>query len=431
MKKNSVKILFVLIPLLIVSYLFFVNRIIISIRLNELQKYLEDTDANEGNIDNIALIATYEIHKKIYEERMSQDEADTAEHKLDSLSLPLHSPGIIYGGINTILTLPAVSLINFNRRMLGKPPVNYEKNNDLAYRELDQAFYYEKNFMFKRAIPLYSRALESNIFNERYRSSILLRQGYCYALSGNNDKAMSNYSKVIKDYSQESSAITASILIRYLEGFRMARERVLLNESDPLLKSRMLVNLLAYEQALKIIEDTETKATSKDIPSLQYFKAQCYSGLGQPEKAVENYLSVIISSPSSPYAKYSNRKLYKIGKAAGGNNEILAVSRKINARLNDPVLTDLITTEKDSDSNRTVSSDPIKIKVPEKLSGKVAEMTSELKAPADVILVIVTNDGNTFKGRLIQKSSTHVSIQTSIGRVDVNKDRITKISELK
>ena len=88
MKKKFYRILLLLAPLLIAGYLIYINEIIISIRTDELKRFLQDIDKNEGNIDHISLIATYEIHKKIYEERLSQDDADAAEHKLTTLSLP-------------------------------------------------------------------------------------------------------------------------------------------------------------------------------------------------------------------------------------------------------------------------------------------------------------------------------------------------------
>lgn len=428
MKKNFKVLLIIFIPLFVVLYLFYVNRVIITIRLNELRNYLQETDKSEGGIDHISLIATYEIHKKIYESRMSRDEADSAEFRLNSLSLTPQSSETLTGGFNRLIMIPALYLINFNRLMLDKPPVNLQITDDHSFRELDKAYYYERNLMFRLAIPLYDEALKNNIFSARDESSILLRQGYCNAMAGYNDSAMTNYRKIIKDFSQESSAITASILIRYLEGFTSARDNVLLNESDPVLKSRKLVDLLAYEQALKIIEDIEHKAAPGDIPSLQYFKARCYSGLGEPAKAVENYITLITGFPSSPYAKYANRKLYMIGKSAASGNEILDISRRLNRKLNDPVLTEFIKTDKDSVSAGIIYSEPVIIKVPEKLAGMIAEMTSEVKTSADIFLVIVTNDGNTFKGRLIQKNNDAISIETSIGRIDVKRNKILKVS---
>lgn len=418
-----------IIPLLIAGYLIFVNKIVISIRLNELKNYLQETDKNEGGIDHIALIATYEIHKKIYEERMTQDDADTAENQLRSLTLRIMPDPAESADINSIIALPALYIINLNRKILGKPSVSYQKSNDRQFKVLDEAYYFERNFMFKRAIALYDEALENHTFNSRYRSSIILRQGYCYALTGSHDQAMKNYNTIIRDYSQESSAITASILIRYLEGFTLARERVLIAESDPVLKSRKLVSLLAYEQALKIINEIESKAAASDLPSIQYFKARCYSGLGEPEKAVENYLKVVTSSPGSPYAKYSNRKLYMIGKAAGGDNKIVELSENFNKRLNDPVLAEIIKTGKDSYSDDIAGADAIKVNVPDSLKENVEKFSNRNTPIKETFLVITTSDGNTFKGRLIEKNIDYVALETSIGRIDVKKEKITKVTE--
>ncbi len=418
-----------IIPLLIAGYLIFVNNIVISIRLNELKTYLQETDKNEGGIDHIALVATYEIHKKIYEERMSQDDADITENNLRTLSLQIRTDQAEYGNVNSIVTLPALYIINFNRRILGKPPVSFKSSNDRQFKELDEAYYFERNFMFKRAIALYDKAIENHTFNSRYISSILLRQGYCYALAGNHDRAMKNYNKIIRDYSQESSAITASILIRYLEGFTLAKEKILIAESDPVLKSRKLVNVLAYEQALRIINDIESKAAPTDLPSIQYFKARCYSGLGEPEKAVENYLKVVTTSPDSPYAKYSNRKLYMIGKSAGGDNKIVELSENINKRLNDPVLTEIIKTGKGFSSEGITGADAIKVNVPDSLKEKVEKLTSVNATIKETFLIIITSDGNTFKGKLIEKNIDYISLETSIGRIDVKRDKITKITE--
>ncbi|HPF08069.1 MAG TPA: hypothetical protein PK293_18635, partial [Spirochaetota bacterium] len=149
LKDKSFKIFMVFIPMLIAGYLFFVNKIVISIRLNELKTYLQETDKNEGGIDHIALIATYEIHKKIYEERISQDDADTAENKISSLSLPIRHAPEESGDISSAIKLPALYIINFNRKVLGKPPVNFHRSNDREFKVLDEAYYYERNFMFK------------------------------------------------------------------------------------------------------------------------------------------------------------------------------------------------------------------------------------------------------------------------------------------
>lgn len=429
MKKNVAIILSAVLSLILIIFLFLVNEMVISIRLNELKSYLQDMDKNEGSVDHIALIATYEIHKKIYEERITQDMADSIEQKLNSISLPLKTDQSLSYDLYSMFSFPAVLMININRTILGKPPIRYKISSDASFNEISQAYYYEKNFFFKKAIVEYDKVLLNNNLSSTLKASVLLRQGYCYALAGADGKAMANYNIIMTEYSDESSAITASILARYLEGFNLAREKVLSGESDPVLKSEKLVSLLAYEKALDIINSSESKAGSKDLPRLLYFKARCYSGLGHPEKAVENYLKVITSAPESPYAKFSNRKLFMIGTSAVENNVILETSKSINKKLEDPVLSQMIEDRKDAVPSAVIINTHAGLGVPESLKEKVWKMTAKGKRAESVFLVIYTSDGNTFKGKLIEKNDIVISIETSIGRIDVKKDKITRVVE--
>ncbi len=442
MKKLIIAVVIIIIPLIITAFLFLVNDIIISIRLGDLKIYLQELDQNEGNIDHIGLIATYEIHKKMYEDRMTQDNADAIEQMMNSLAIQAKNkpvvPPVKYG----LISLPAIQLINLNRKIIGNPPLKYRQDAYLRYADLDMAYYYERNFLFKRAIPLYEKALENTDLDSALKASILLRQGYCYALADSNQKAENNYRTVIEKYSQESSAITAVILLRYLEGFRLARERVLSGDADPVVRSQKLVNLLAYEQALKVIKDIERTADPKDLPRIKYYKARCYSGLGKPEEAFETYFQVIVKAPDSQYAKYSNRKLYLMGITAGSENKIIEISKELNKELKDPVLEQMI---KDHNNVR-VSEYPnqyfTNLKAPAELiprdfiekvesaekSAKPAERPVEKAPPVkDTFLVIITSDGNTFKGTLIEQNESYVALQTSIGRINVKREKITQI----
>lgn len=427
LKKIIYPVLITALSLIIIYFLLYINEIVISIRLNELKSYLQDADHNEGGIDHIALIATYEIHKKVYEERITQDTADAIENKISILSLPGSVLKSKDRDIYNMVSYPALFVINFNRKILGKVPVSYKWNRDDEFKELDKAYYCERNFLYKQAITHYGKALENGNLNPGLASSIILRQGYCYALAGYSDKALKNYQTVIADYSQESSAITASILMRYLEGFTLARNRVMLDSSDPIMKSQRLVNLLAYEHALKIINTIEHKAGSKDLPRIQYYKARCLSGLGQPEKAVENYLKVVTSAPDSAYAKYANRKIFSIGASAGGDNKLLDISKSINKKLNDPVLNRMIENQGKTGPVGGVIADLIRINIPAKIQERIKRIPVMYLDPEEIDVMIITSDGITYKGKLLEKSSDKISIQTSIGRIDLNNNEIKNV----
>ena len=85
MKKITITAVIVVISLIITAFLFFINDIVISIRLNELQANLLEQDKSESSMDHIGLVATYQINKNIYEKNLSQENADALEAKVMSL----------------------------------------------------------------------------------------------------------------------------------------------------------------------------------------------------------------------------------------------------------------------------------------------------------------------------------------------------------
>jgi tetratricopeptide (TPR) repeat protein len=397
--------------------------------MNELKTYLRDLDFYEAGVDHISLIATYEINKKIYEKRITQAAADSIEHKISYLQVNQlrESSDNKY----EIFFYPALYIINFNRTVLGKPPVKYASEKEVFFRDLDQAYYYERNYLFKKAISFYNRVLQVRNLNSTLRTSILLRKGYCYALSGSENKAQENYNRVIKEFGHEGSAVTATVLLRYLEGFSRARKRVLSDNADSLVKSRKLVSLLAYEKALEVLNDASKKASPEDIAQIEYFKARSYRGMGNSEKAVESFLKVITSNPDSVYARYSNRQLYIIGTNLGGSNKIREISKEINLKLKDPLFDQMAEHTDGSLKNMNMEIETVNVVIPEKVAEEVKNIDAKSDDNKEVYVTIITSDGNRFIGRLLKKSGTHISIRTSIGRVDVSREKIVEVLEKK
>ncbi len=433
MKTKVTLIIVVFAAICITVFLGIINHIALSVRLNEMKTSLQDLDHREGSVDHIGLVATYEIHKKIYEERLEHGRADAIEQRLDTLIMREKEEARLKQSGYGIILMPAVWMINLNRKVLGKKPLHYSADSDAVTIDLDVAYYFERNFLFKRAIQAYDKVLNKRGIDDALRASVLLHQGYCYALAGINNKAKGNYQTIIRDFGRENSAITATILSSYMEGFARARERVLGSVADPLLRSRKLVNLMAYEQALEILEKEETVANPRDLPFIRYTKARCYSGIGRPAKAAETYLAVITGAPSSEYARLSNRKLFAIGSRAGGDNAIRRVSIRINERLKDPVITEMLGNQKELPPIVPEAYRISDIEITERILRQADIFASKAEKPSrvDRFLVIETSDGNTFKGTVIEDTGEHIALMTSIGRINVKKNRVTRISEKK
>jgi tetratricopeptide (TPR) repeat protein len=430
-KKIIATAIIIIASIITMTFLILMNDIMISIRLNELKSNLQDIDRREGSIDNVGLVATYEIHKKLFEDRISQEEADAIEQRINSLVILEKEKNLRSDVMFTVLSFPALTVINFNRRVLGKTPLAYFPGDDSDHIHIDLAYYYERNFRFNRAIELYNKSLINDNLTSSLRAGALLHQGYCYALSGFNDKARRNYLTVIENYSQESSAITATILLKYLEGFRLARERVLNTKGDPLATSQHLVNLLAFKQALSILTTAESNARPGDLPRIKYFMGRCFTGMGETNKAVENYLQVITSSPSSPYAIYANRKLFIAG-SSGGSEKIQKLSIELNKAFSDPVLTRMIEDRGRITTNKNIDKNAIKIDIPPNLKATVDTLIAnknETGLKKGHYYIIFTSDGNIFRGTLIGQTTGHIAIMTSIGRIDVKQSRVVRVTE--
>ncbi|PKL39115.1 MAG: hypothetical protein CVV44_09625 [Spirochaetae bacterium HGW-Spirochaetae-1] len=431
MKKNRNIILLIPATVIFISFIMMVNDTMISIRLNELTMLLQDIDRSEGRIDNIGLVTTYETHKKLFENRMTQDKADAIEYKINSLANLKTENNNQFASMFSLFSLPAIRVINFNRLMLGKIPLTYHHENDPVSINVDLAYYYERNFHYKRAIELYDKSLAETNLPDSIRAGILLHQGYCYALSQLDGKARKNYLIIIEKYGRENSAITATVLLRYLEGFSLARQRVLSGKDDSLSQSQQLVNLLDYKRALAILDAVEHEAKPEDISRITYFKARCFAGMGETKRAVDNYLKVVTSDPSSQYARCSNRKLFILG-SRSGEKELVEISMQLNTKLNDPELSRMIKENDVNTDNGIEKQNTIKIDLSADTREKIEKIVSQKKEPemkADRYLVIHTSDGNTFKGTIIEETADHIALKTSIGSINVKKDRIIKITD--
>ncbi len=432
MKTTVVNFTILFLAVAAAGFLQMLNSAAVSIRFRNMSALLQGADDLERSVDHISLIATYEIHRKIYEERLTRDEADSLEHSLALQTAEADGGTRAKGQAPvSVLEVPALALMNFNRMILGKPPVELGAVSSANVRELDLAYYQERNFMFGKAAASYARALELREVSGAVRAGVLLRQGYCYALSGKTANAERNYRKVISEYPQANSSVTASILLKYLRGFSETERRILSGGKDGLWKSRKLVELFAYGAALDIIDSMESSVPELHRASLKYYRARCYSGMGKPQKAAEEYLSVITSSPMSPYARYANRKLFMIASSAGNSRELLETSVRLNETLKDPVLGSMIEKQKEAGlpEPEKTGDEALSVKTPENMEKAVSDVIQLRRSEVVRYVTVVTRDGNTFKGRIVKKDDDTISIETSIGLIDIKRELVQKIKD--
>ncbi len=430
------------------------NDINIQIRIKELRVFLQRSSREDNSIDHIGLVMKYRLHKEMYENRIAVEDTSIIEARINSiLSGRAEESNDLPAGYG-YLSIPVLHVINLIRSVTGMPHIEAVKEDDLNL-SLEVAYYFERNKDYKRAIALYNQILNEPSSGRALKAGVLLHQGFCYSIIGDFEKAKSKYLTVIKDYSEINTAVTAAVMLRYLEGFRTEIEKVLATEKDSTLKGEKLYKLIAYTQSYEVLKRIENTALSSEKEKIKFFKGRTLEEIGEAGKAVEIYQQIITDNPQSEYAASANRRIFLVGSVNYEGEKIKQLAIENNRLVNNDTLNKMI--EEDSkfkikESNNKEILKSIKIKDPfaEKLtsgdfslgiqSGLIDRMikkaeerandkksiTNNKSTPDKVKVKIFTNDGNIFTGILMKETPDQIVINSSLGVIKINKSKISR-----
>ncbi|MCP4130237.1 MAG: hypothetical protein GY754_04580 [bacterium] len=456
MKKRSYRVEIVLMGAMVlaIGLTLLVNDININIRNRELKQYLAASERSDNGLDHMILVMTYDTHKKMYEKRITREKADTIEMRVKSI-LARNKPDKtmpvpVYGKIAT----PLIYLLNFFRFMTDKPKIQ-DSTMHMGNIYLEISYYYERNSFYNKALKVYHQAQDAERYSGETKAGILLHQGFCHSIVGNNEKARKKYLSVIKDHANENIAITASILLHYLKGFQ-AEIKTVLPEKDSIEKGEKLCNLLAYNKALTVLKKIHPRAGTRELARIQYIQARCLEELSQNKKALIYYEEIILNSPHSPYAGPANRRIYIMGSFAENGawiknlaikNNLLLKDRSFSRLISefDPVLAKNIMSnkmkrilkkfeEKDPVFDRTAIEQlsnlnkKIDAKINEK--NKTGQKKGSYKSRFSGTIQITTRKGNIFVGSIEKETAKDLFLKTTaIGIVKIEKKNILSIKK--
>lgn len=422
------------ITVMVVLAMIALNDVCVQLRMRELQVILQSGDYEESNLDHIGLLMKYDLHRKMYEDKISNEMADAVEIDINSLISERASYREVPIRKHEYASVPVSGIINSFRFIIGKPQLrDIAENASTAY--LDTAYYYERNKYYARALMIYDKALQEVRGDRMIIASIMLHQGFCNALLGNYDKAKSLYLKIINDYSDKSVAITAAILLKYLEGFHAEYRRVVRGTFDPVKRSEKLYKLLAFKEAVKTLKLIEKKADRRLAARLNYYKGKCYEELGEKETALNSYLEVITNDHRSSFARLANRRVYIIGSQVKEGGSIQQIAFQINKVLKDKKLDSIVKNEFSSRRHGGTAPQMEEIAIRNSLLdgiGRLVEKGADMRrGHVGKRVKVITGDGNTFIGEVTADSPTHISLMTSIGSVTVDRERVKSIQRLR
>lgn len=340
LKKYKTEFTMALIAVCVLSFMVFFNNINRHIRIKEMKIYLQESNRKDNNLDHIGLVMKYRLHKRLYEEKISQDSADMIEVRVNSILSEKPIDSSISLARYRYVAVPSLYIINFFRNIIGKDPIRDIEENK-SYLNLEIAYYYERNKCYDKALQIYNTALEEESYDRSNIAAILLHQGFCHAVIGNYKEAKEKYNAVIKDYGDEDVAMTAVILLRFLEGFRSEILRITKGEKDSVVKGEKLYKLIAYKESLGVLERIEEDVDPSEKSRVKLFKARCMEELAEKEKAVNIYQEIIAEDRDSEYAKLANRRIFVTGMLAYNGSGLKELAVKNNEFLKDDVFTKL------------------------------------------------------------------------------------------
>jgi len=403
----------------------------------------------DNSTDHMGLIMKYKLHKEMYENRISDQDTSVIEARINSILSERAESDELTQVYYSLISIPVIYFINIIRRIIGMPLLEELKEEELNVN-LEAAYYYERNKEYKKAIALYDQILASPVTGRPLKAGVLLHQGFCYSILGDYEKAKLKYLTVIKDYGDMSTAVTAAVMLRYLEGFRTEIERVLATEKDSTEKGEKLYKLIAYRESYEVLKRIENSAPSSEKKKIQFFKGRTLEEIGEAGRAVEIYQNIIMEDPGSEYASSANRRIFLVGSVNHGGEKIKRLALENNKLIKDETLVKMVSEDsrfrgnpdnvkndlsgrEDNSSGGDVAASAIGDAVIEKMFEQVEEKLNDKKSgtvkkrsPAEVRLKIYTNDGNIFNGILLRENREEVVIKSSLGIITISKSRISR-----
>ena len=457
MLKNRNIIILIIISIITIAGLSILNDVYLNIRINELTIYLQKIDQKESNVGHVQLIMKYNNSMQLYERTMSRDHAELVDLKISSITAYRTKYKTVRLKKYAFLSIPALHVVNFYRFFLGKEPIR-NIQTDKRSSNLDIAYYYERNNLYKKALDYYRKTLVEDMINRNLIGSVMLHQGFSYAMLNRYKDARNLYEKILQSYNNdEIVVVTAAVLLNYLNVFKNEENKIS-KIPDSIDKSKKLYNLFAFKKALKTLKNVETGEKPSQKAQVDYLKAQYYNEIGMKEKSANLFLKIITDNPKSKYAKLSNRQLYIIGSRLGENNSIKKLAENGNRVYNDNVISTMMKEKNFSLTDENQIGISKKINLNSELLTMIKQISADdnvqdhfakeekksldKRKPAGTKKIsqgktvpsyigkkikVSTKDGSLWIGKVIKSTSTHIHVMTFIGRVNIKKDGIIKV----
>jgi len=324
----------------IIFLMVYFNDIVTSVGLRELQTDLGSLNRTNSKRDFLSMVAKYKLQKRLYEEKINDDEFGLEELKINSIVGMKEKTGSEVAERYTNILPPVFFFINAIRFVMGEKPLS-PASHDPAAAYLDIAYYYERNKQYKKALEVYRIATGLIPHGNKKIPVIQLHRGFCLSIIGDYENAREKYSDVIRENRDEEITKTARILLSFLNEIRAEVNRIKNSSAGPGEKGEKLFKLMAYGEAVKLLDQAKP-GNRREADKNRYYKARSLEESGEAKKSVEIYQDIIKNNPRSDYAKASNRRILTMSAADQNNNELRRLADRNNKTIRDPRYSDFV-----------------------------------------------------------------------------------------
>jgi tetratricopeptide (TPR) repeat protein len=440
----------------------------------ELDWKLQRVSFLDSKITSNHMIGKLTNQQRIFHDEITQSEVDKENYSLQKnlkfQKIELDKKSSTNSGPLFFINK---SIINGIRKLTSVDPLPDQADIN-SIKLLGQAFLLESQNEYQTAIKIYEKILQSDIEDQRMRSTALLHKGFCHSMMNFPQQAAQQYKDIILKEKNTDLGFTASLLLQYQQTIEREKQMLLEQNFDDLLRAKKLVQLQQCTSADSILSRIEGVNPEQE-GQISYLKGQCLEFMGKKELASKQYLKSIEKVGMSATAYDANRRILMLGSEIKGQKgeDLKEMATEINKVLEDTSFTQAAEAiVKDNqileDNKATISSSSqivsssslakvaeldqndslyqelekqsvenlfyktknslkeIKSKLIEEIKPKVVESKSPLLGwKTGSRVQFTTLDGKAFRGKLISDPQARViRIQTMIGIIGIPRNQL-------
>ncbi|OGJ90906.1 MAG: hypothetical protein A2268_09695 [Candidatus Raymondbacteria bacterium RifOxyA12_full_50_37] len=304
----------VLLIVTIISFSVLFNMSIIDVRFQELDKILYEVSHQQDLNNSLNMLAKYSIIKR----RMERGSDNTEDYAVESKVMAIIAGDFLRdkpqekSAWNHVYPVVRIG-VNAIRLFMGKEIIN-ETRVETDDKELEVAYFYERNRKYKKALDIYLSILKARKHSPQKESYIILHKGFCESMNGEFDKARSSYEEIIGRFPDSETAMVSWKLLDFLNTMDDSLKVIQKEGIRNIQYGKKLYLLMDYKNAIAVFADIEKKSRSdNDFAEVAFLKGRCHEELGENGLAIENYKTAIEKAPISSWAKDANRRILIIG----------------------------------------------------------------------------------------------------------------------